>query len=368
MHDLDKPIVHGEVRLSRGHGPKKTIPSLDGIRAVSVLLVVIAHAGFEHLVPGGMGVTIFFFLSGYLITSLMLAEFAETGSIHIPHFIARRFFRLAPPLFITLTGATLLAVAGLLPGQVTLGGYLAQLFYFTNYYAEFFNGRFPDGTGVLWSLAVEEHYYILYPFLILFLIRRCDLRSIILVLVGVCAVVLAWRTILVVGYHVNLDRTYTLTDTRINSIIFGCIFALMMARMPVSVEIPSRRHLRLLAFIGGLALLLVTLVVRNDVFRETIRYTLQGMALMPIFYFAITADRSLVFRLLNTWVMIKLGIYSYAIYLVHFVVIKLLQEHFAFAQTRLLLFAVAMAVSVIFARFIDEFVDPYFRALRRRLH
>jgi peptidoglycan/LPS O-acetylase OafA/YrhL len=71
VHEFDKSIIQKNIPLSRSHGPM-TIPSLDGIRAVSVMLVVIAHSGFGHIVPGGLGVTIFFFLSGYLITSLLL--------------------------------------------------------------------------------------------------------------------------------------------------------------------------------------------------------------------------------------------------------------------------------------------------------
>jgi peptidoglycan/LPS O-acetylase OafA/YrhL len=367
VHEFDKSIIQKNIPLSRSHGPM-TIPSLDGIRAVSVMLVVIAHSGFGHIVPGGLGVTIFFFLSGYLITSLLLIEYADTGSINIPHFIARRFFRLAPPLFIALTGAYLLAIAGILPGKVTLGGYFAQLFYFTNYYAEFFNGKFPEGTGVLWSLAVEEHYYILYPTLLLFLLSRFNSKAIFFSLVVVCAAVLAWRGILIVGYHVHSDRTYTLTDTRIDSIIFGCIFAYVAAGMSPSAARNGNDPLRLWAFIGGLALLFVTLIIRNEVFRETIRYTLQGLALMPIFYFAISADKSLIYRVLNSRLLITVGIYSYSIYLIHYVIIGLLLDHFAFAQMRLLLFGAAVGASVLFAFLIDNFVDPYFRVLRRKLH
>ena len=115
------------------------IPSLDGIRAISVLIVVAAHSGLETLVPGGLGVTIFFFLSGYLISTLMLAENERTGEINIVKFYARRLFRLMPPLFVSLAIAYGLTYAGLLPGGITLTGLTAQLLYFANYYGLFFN-------------------------------------------------------------------------------------------------------------------------------------------------------------------------------------------------------------------------------------
>jgi peptidoglycan/LPS O-acetylase OafA/YrhL len=117
--------------------PLQTIPSLNGLRAISVLLVVLSHSGFGTIVPGGLGVTIFFFLSGYLITALMLTESERLGNIAILSFYARRIFRLAPALLITLIIAYSLTYFGLLPGQITLEGLTAQLLYFANYFTIF---------------------------------------------------------------------------------------------------------------------------------------------------------------------------------------------------------------------------------------
>src|SRR5262245_57565060 len=149
----------------------QSVPSLDGIRAISVLLVVLAHSGFDA-VPGGLGVTIFFFLSGYLITTLMLAEYERSGRISIPMFYARRMLRLMPPLLITLALAYGLTYFGALPGGITAAGLAAQLLYFANYYSLFVDpgGTIPNGTGILWSLAVEEHFYIVYPLLMAWLL------------------------------------------------------------------------------------------------------------------------------------------------------------------------------------------------------
>ena len=90
------------VRATRTPTDLEVIPSLDGIRAISVLIVVLGHSGLEDVVPGGLGVTIFFFLSGYLITTLMLTEYERTGGINILNFYTRRAFRLMPPLLVTL--------------------------------------------------------------------------------------------------------------------------------------------------------------------------------------------------------------------------------------------------------------------------
>src|SRR4029077_12459985 len=141
------------------------IPSLDGLRAISILIVLVSHAGYGTVVPGGLGVTIFFFLSGYLITTLLLDENKRSGRINIGKFYLRRVFRLFPPLLVTLVIAYSLVALGLLDGGISWAGVLAQLLYFANYYGLFFDpgNTTAAGTGILWSLAVEEHFYMVYP-------------------------------------------------------------------------------------------------------------------------------------------------------------------------------------------------------------
>jgi len=110
------------------------INNLDGIRALAVLIVLVAHAGFGHIVPGGFGVTVFFFLSGFLITTLLIAEYEKHQTISLKKFFLRRFFRLFPPLFISLILAYGLVAVGLLGGEISAGGVFYQLFYLANYH------------------------------------------------------------------------------------------------------------------------------------------------------------------------------------------------------------------------------------------
>ena len=95
------------------------IPSLDGLRAISFLLVFAAHSGLEHYVPGGFGVTIFFFLSGFLITTLLRAEYEKNAVISIRHFWLRRTLRILPPFYLVLAGAVLISVAVDPPGTLS---------------------------------------------------------------------------------------------------------------------------------------------------------------------------------------------------------------------------------------------------------
>jgi peptidoglycan/LPS O-acetylase OafA/YrhL len=348
----------------------QTIPSLNGIRAISVLIVVLSHTGLGTIVPGGLGVTIFFFLSGYLITTLMLAEQEQTGSLDIFGFYARRVCRLMPPLLITLSIAYGLVASGILPGAITLKGLAAQLLYFANYYSLFFdpgNATIPAGTGILWSLAVEEHYYVFYP-LVMTAVFKAGLnpKRIGIILAIACVTTLIWR-IELVQHGFSEPRTYYASDTRIDSIIYGALLALWVN--PVSQPRRPMLPREWAAFVMGLGFLLISLVYRGAAFRETFRYSLQGFALLPIFYFSIRFHDNFLFRHLNSNLMTKIGIWSYSIYLIHFVLINAVIANAPdFSDRPFWLFVLTLSLSCCYAAAIDRFVDPYFRRLRKQFH
>lgn len=347
----------------------QSIPSLDGIRAISVLIVVLAHSGIE-VVPGGLGVTIFFFLSGYLISTLMLSEYARTAEIDIPKFYIRRVLRLMPPLLIALAIAYALTFAGVLGGGITAGGLAAQLFYFANYYGIFFDpgNTVPDGTGILWSLAVEEHFYIFYPLLLSLLLSNRVRPQVIAALLGVCCIIiLFWRIHLVHTPGFDPIRTYYASDTRIDSIIYGCILAVAANPASAPRRAGTMNSSQWLLLLGALGLMFGTLLYRSEAFREGARYSLQGLALMPIFYFAIQFYDRWPFRCLNWPLVGRIGVYSYSIYLIHYVIIRCIWANApAIAAKPYLVFPIALVLSIAFAAAIDRYVDTYFRRLRSR--
>jgi peptidoglycan/LPS O-acetylase OafA/YrhL len=348
---------------------RSSIPSLDGFRAISILIVVASHSGWGDIIPGGLGVTIFFFLSGYLITTLLLREAEDTQSINVGHFYLRRILRLYPPLIVTLCIAYCLVISGFLGGAASVTGALAQLFYFANYYQLFFSppDGVPAGTGVLWSLAVEEHFYLIYPLLFIAFLRMGK-RSQLAVALGVfCAVALIWRMHLASAPSFDPSRTFYASDTRFDSILFGCIFALLSWDLKLDSGTISRPTQGLLACLG-VAGLLLSLADRNPYFRETWRYSLQGICLMPIFLHAISQRKSYIAILLNCAPMRRLGVYSYSIYLIHFVILSMLVKVAAGKINSVLLLATAVIGSCGYGFLIDTFVDPYFRRIRRKLH
>lgn len=337
------------------------IPSLDGLRAISILLVLLSHAGVSAKIPGGFGVTIFFFLSGYLITTLLVREYFRFGTIGMRNFYLRRALRLTPPLLLTLLMAALLALVGAVGGQLELMTLLSQVFFFYNYFA-LYGGGSIDGLGILWSLSVEEHFYILWPSMFLLLMRG---RIGLVHLTSLIALILAWRAIRFFVMGATENAIYLSTDTRMDSLLFGCLLALL--------QLGSLRDLRvspalMYAILGGcFAILLLTFTSRDPAFRSTLRYTVQGFALMPIFYFAVTCSQARIFRPLNWAVIRQIGVWSYTIYLSHFVIIKAL-ERGNLAPPNALVFAIlVLLLSCIWSALVYNFAEKPLHRLRRTL-
>jgi len=294
------------------------IPSLDGLRALSFALVFAAHAGLDHVVPGGFGVTVFFFLSGFLITTLMRREFDKRGTVSLKNFYVRRALRILPPFYLVLLVASVLTLVGVLPGKLEVSAVLAQALHYANFrMIQAGADGFAAGTAVYWSLAVEEHFYLLFPLLFLFLNRLgCTRKTQALVLFGLCGAILVWRTLLVCGMGSESIRTYVGSDTRFDSILFGCALALYGNPM-LDAPTTNDRLWKYLLLPLGVAGLLASFLIRGPVFRETLRYSLQGVSLLPVFVCAMRFPEWAPMRLLNLKPFAFIGMLSYSLYLIH---------------------------------------------------
>lgn len=346
------------------------IPCLDGIRACAFLLVFIGHAGYEKLVPGGLGVTVFFFLSGYLITTLLRIEAEDTGQVSLRQFYIRRAFRILPPLYITLFLAFVVDSLCFREPAGNRLGWLSSVVWLYNY-AELLShdhARLPAGMGLIWTLAIEEHFYLIFPLLYKGSISRAWSRHRqSLTLVGVCAAVLIWRCVLVFYFKTPLVPyvrwTYIATDARLDSIAFGCLLA--VAHNPWCNDVGGWLQRRAGIFASlGCALILLSLIVREPHLRETVRYSLQGVALYPIFYFCVLQTNSAWVRWLSWSPLRWIGWISYSLYLCHEVVLGVLGHILPLRKPVLAI--VSLAVSILFAWIMRALVETPLRKLRSR--
>jgi peptidoglycan/LPS O-acetylase OafA/YrhL len=306
------------------------LPALDGLRAVAILLVVASHV-LTHKIPGGLGVTLFFFISGFIITRMLLNE--DFDRSHMLPFYVRRIFRLAPALLVFVAvSCAAMALAGMPQPAADV---FAALFYYANYHAFWVDAQAQvlSPLGITWSLAVEEHFYVLFPLLLLAVRGRADRLQIALCVVMAAA--LLWR-IALFG-NVPNERIYQGTDTRFDSIAWGCWLSTLMHRER-RAGAPSRL-LDTLSSRGalalGFALLLATLLVRDPRFRETIRYSLQGLAFVPLFCALFRSGSTgrgapaLLRAVLESRPMVFIGAVSYSLYFYHFLGLSIASALFA---------------------------------------
>lgn len=348
----------------------KYIPYIDGCRGLAISIVVLSHAGLGHIIPGKFGVTLFFFISGYLITKLLLLELNRKGRIQLKDFYLRRFFRLYPALFGMIIVS--LIAASVMQCPLPLKDITAALFYFTNYYVGWFRDPVADCSRILdiiWSLSVEEHFYFFFPFLTWAFLKkrnRQHSKTFIKVLLGLCLVALAARIQLYLSHSNDLlfvsGRVYFSTHTRMDSILWGCIAAMLI------FELQSEWYMKILnnknSLFAGFLLLFLSIAIRNSAFRETLLFTFQGVGLLliiPAFGFLKT---KIAMTLLESRLLIFIGQISYSLYLFHWIALKFAnaraEEYSLVWQLIFWPLALSLSLSSYF------FIEKPFVALRRR--
>lgn len=249
--------------IQREPGGRTYWPALDGLRALSVSAVLLFHFGW--LQNGRIGVDIFFVLSGFLITSILLTEYSYTSRIDLRRFYGRRALRLLPAMAIVVVGCVLLVLTGISPLRTsTIRGAIATVLYGSNWVEAV--GHHELGLlGHTWSLAIEEQFYLLWPLILWGLMSRSwrtrtNLASIALI----CALTTMWRGYL---WHSTGDftRVFAGLDTRADALLVGAALALALPwlgqfsnhSMLRWLATPTALILGLLAFHGPSAKLLI---------------------------------------------------------------------------------------------------------------
>jgi peptidoglycan/LPS O-acetylase OafA/YrhL len=317
--NLVRYFLVNKLHLSSNHmvASRGTVPSLDGLRAISILLVLLAHFVNTTVFPGGLGVYVFFVISGFLITRLLVIEHHTTGGISLRLFYTRRILRLYP---VIITFSVWVIGMDLALGRpYNLLEPLSALGYFANYYYVYLETHGIQEQmpfGVFWSLSIEEHFYILFP--ISFVLLKGRATHLMWLLIALCTLSLGSR-LGMAWFHpeyLNTQMFYAASQYRLDSIGFGVILALacQMDR--------GRRFLRGLTHpavaVSALAVVLACLVVRDPWFRETLRYTLLGCAIDVLVAAVLFGPRlRFIQQVLNTAILAWIGRLSYSLYVWH---------------------------------------------------
>jgi peptidoglycan/LPS O-acetylase OafA/YrhL len=322
-------------------GERQRVGWLDGMRALAVLAVVAYHEFPPHFSNGrivggyarngGLGVDVFFVLSGFLITGLLVDEWEARRGIAFKAFYARRAARLLPGLAVMLTLFGLYAIATDTGGQLVVGGFrgLAAVFYVGNWVRAFGIDSLGNISHI-WTLAIEEQFYLLWPPILFLLLRRgVRGRRLALWLAAMGLLSGAWRFGLWVATHDGTRLGFSL-DTHCDGLLLGCALAVALRAgvLPTGRAIALLR--RVLAIVGAIGLVVVfewpspERLGRHNAWVQLAEISFTALATTAILWELVSTSPGIVHRALSWGPLAWLGRISYGIYLFHPLVASIL--------------------------------------------
>lgn len=300
---------------SMGERLGKYEPSLDGMRALAVLAVVLFHASPARFPGGWVGVDVFFVLSGFLITSILQKENSAKGTIDFKNFYYKRILRLAPAFFLVLITDLIISICFSNNVKSNLIAVAVSAFYLMNLNRSF--DILPSGhLGHTWSLAMEEQFYIFWPVIFISAIRWKPL----VIVSSLLVIVIGWRVYLVLN-GASPDRIYNGFDTHSDALIVGC--ALSLLNLNKNLEIIAKNYvllpIALLVFIPATS-------SENAYFSQIVGLSITAFTSAWIIVAAL--QTGILKRFLSTKALVFTGRISYGWYLWHYLIYSAGMEYF----------------------------------------
>ena len=303
------------------------IPGLDGLRTVSIGLVLGLHTSlilrtrplsldFFCLGSNADGVEVFFVISGFIITLLLLREFEARRSISLKRFYARRAFRILPPLYAYIIFLAILSLMGRL-ASLTKGDFLSSALFFRDYnefHSPWLHGTWPlDHT---WSLSVEEQFYLFWPLLLGWLLHKGKRATaakiaVALILVSPLIRIATHFSHSPLFYH----RLEFMLHTRVDALMFGCLTALTVNSAVFERIYKAAARAWWLLPIWILFITTTLTVYLGSLYLFTIGYTLNGICISLFMVWCTRNPQHVVGKVLNNPVIVHLGVLSYGIYI-----------------------------------------------------
>ena len=314
-------------------------PALDGLRAVAIVLVVLSHAHAPLFEGAFYGVDLFFVLSGYLITSLLLQELERTDRIDYWRFYRRRFYRLMPALVLFLAAYCLLAPV-LWPGQTDMySDALVSLLYLADYGIAFFDQ--PDTLLHMWSLSVEEHFYLIWPPLLALLVQRTPRGQLWRVVLGLWVLGWAWR-VFWVAQGQQFFEIFFRFDTRTTGLLTGALLAALVREQP-------RWFQALRARLPHFMWLVLAVPLLMEQAWDDMNALVWGMTMVELatalVLVAVLAQRGPLHEMLSARPLVVVGKLSYGIYLWHYPVVRYLRADLPWPAVVVLGFVISTALA-----------------------
>ena len=316
----------------------KYLPSIDSLRALAVLAVIIYHVDVNYLPGGFLGVDLFFVLSGYLISSLIIKEYRKTGSLNLYNFYIRRARRLLPAVYFMITIGLVVMV---LFNEVLLRkSHLDAIFgyiYSSNWWYIFHKLDYFDSFGAqspfkhLWSLAIEEQFYMIFPLLFLLINRKKKSKdgtyklnkNFLYVVLGLILVSLIAHILL---FDINnISRIYFGTDTRAFSLLVGVVGAILYPMEKLHAkETPQQNIMYSVVSLVSIATLITVMIYTSEYNTWLYRGGFLLVAILGLIVIISSGKQhTLMSRLLSFKPVVFIGKISYSLYLWHFTILVL---------------------------------------------